>query len=75
MILERLFVGMSFGMVFLAPQNSIILGIVLIQIIVIAIKRPYIGRRGNLRPVLNLVITFLISAIFIAYPMISKNMP
>ena len=75
MILERLFVGMSFGMIFLAPQNSIILGIVLIQIIVIAIKRPYIGRKGNLRPILNLIITFLISAVFIAYPMINRNMP
>ena len=67
--------GASFGIKLLNPQNAIVLGLILLQIIVIAVKQPYSGWRGNVRPVLNLVITLLISSIFIAYPMISKTMP
>jgi hypothetical protein len=74
MVFERIIVGAVIGMRLLKPQNSIVLGFITLQIIVIAIKRPYVGERSNLRPILNLIITLLISVIFMIYPLISRSM-
>ena len=75
MVLERIIVGVSFGLVFLNPQSAIVMAMIVLQIAVIVAKRPYCGERGNVRPILNLAITLLICVMFVVYPMISKTMP